>query len=40
MLVTEFPTQRKDEQVALVNSGANRKLVHTSESEIDVEEDV
>lgn len=27
MLVTEFPTQRKDEQVAIVKSGVNKKLV-------------
>lgn len=33
ILVTEFLTQWKDEQVAIVNSEVNNKLVQTSESE-------
>ena len=37
MLVTKFPTQRKDEQTALVNFEVNRKLVLTNESETNVE---
>lgn len=40
ILVTEFPNQRKDEQVALVNSEVNRNIIQTSECETDDEEDV
>lgn len=32
-LVTDFPTQRKDEQVSLVSSKINRKLVQSCELE-------
>ncbi|KAI5411796.1 hypothetical protein KIW84_056750 [Lathyrus oleraceus] len=40
ILVTEFPTQRKDEQVTLVNSEVNNKLVQTSDYETIAEENV
>ena len=38
--MTEFPTRRKDEKVALVNFEVNKKLVQTSDFETDDEEDV
>lgn len=40
MLVTEFPTQGKDDQDALVNFEVNRNLVQTSEFETDDEANV
>lgn len=40
MLVTEFLTQRKDNQVAPVNYKVNKNLVQTSDSRTDGEEDV
>ncbi|CAI8613995.1 unnamed protein product [Vicia faba] len=40
ILVTEFPTQRKDELVALINYEVNRKLVQTSDFETNDEENV
>lgn len=40
MLVIEFLTQRKDDKVALVNFEVNIKLVQTSDSWTDDDEDV
>lgn len=40
MLVIKFPTQRNDEQVALVNYEVNKIFVQISESETNDEEDV
>lgn len=37
IMVTEFPTQWKDEKDDLVNSEKNNKLVQTNESETNVE---
>ncbi|KAL5079391.1 hypothetical protein RYX36_007812, partial [Vicia faba] len=40
MLVTEFQTQRRDEQVSLVKSKENKRLVQTCESKTSVEANV
>lgn len=40
MLVAEFPTLRKDEQVAFVNYKVNNELVRISEFMMDVEANV
>lgn len=34
MLVIEFPTQRNDGQVDLLNSEVNKKIVQTSEANV------